>query len=465
MLSGMPARRLRVEVADPVRAGIAAIRAEHDVPEAFAPDVEAEAAAAARRVAGGERADLRDVAFFTIDPPGSRDLDQAMALDRDGAGHRVRYAIADVAAFVAPGGLVDREAHARGATVYLPGDRAPLHPPVLSEGAASLLAGEDRPALVWDLRIDGDGELTDAALVPALVRSLEQLDYATAQERGDEPLRLLREVGERRIAIAAARGASRLAMPEQEVVCGPGGWTVAYRAPLPVEDWNAEISLLTGMAAAAIMLERGAGILRAQAAPSAEALALLRRKAGAAGTPWREGEGYAAWLARLDPADPAQAALIAEAAQAGEPARYVAFAGDAPADAAHFAIAAPYAHVTAPLRRLADRYALACCLPEPPPWALDGLAALPDEMAAAARRAGTVERAVVDLVEAVLLASRVGETFEAVVLDADDKGARVLLRDPAVRARATGTFTAGQIAQVRLTEADPATRTIRFTGV
>ena len=447
----MPARRLRVEVSREVEAGVAAIRAEHELPVAFPPEVEAEAAAATGERAG--RADLRDVVFFTIDPAGARDLDQAMALERDGRGYRVRYAIADLPAFVEPAGALDREALARGLTVYLPRVKVPLHPPALSEGSASLLPGVDRPALVWDMRLDHDGELVEAELIPALVRSHAQLTYENAN------ILLLREIGRHRLDIAAARGASRLALPEQEVVYGPWGWTVAYRAQLPVEEHNAEISLMTGMAAARIMVERGAGILRSQSAPDPAALDALRAKAAAVGVPM--GDDYPQWVSALDAATPAHAALLHEAATAGEPARYVAFDGSPPADADHFAIAAPYAHVTAPLRRLVDRYALALCLPDPPQWARDGLAAIPDAMAAAARRAGSVERAVVDLVEAVLLQDRVGDEFDAVALD-DQK---VLLSEPAVRARAEGTYAAGDSLRVRLTEADPAKRRVHFEAL
>src|ERR1035437_7017903 len=61
----------------------------------------------------GERVDLTDVPFVTIDPEGSTDLDQAVRVDVDGRGWRVRYAIADVAAHVSPGGAIDTDAWAR----------------------------------------------------------------------------------------------------------------------------------------------------------------------------------------------------------------------------------------------------------------------------------------------------------------------------------------------------------------
>ena len=75
------------------------------------------------------------------------DLDQAMHIEKasDG-GYTVRYAIADVAAFVKPGDPVDVEAHRRGETLYGAGTRIPLHPTELSEGAASLLPDQVAPA-------------------------------------------------------------------------------------------------------------------------------------------------------------------------------------------------------------------------------------------------------------------------------------------------------------------------------
>lgn len=82
--------------------------------------------------------------FATLDPPGSRDLDQAFHLERAGRGYTVRYAIADVPGFVSRG-AVDVEARRRGQTLYAADGSIPLHPRVLSEDRASLLPEVDRP--------------------------------------------------------------------------------------------------------------------------------------------------------------------------------------------------------------------------------------------------------------------------------------------------------------------------------
>src|SRR6476659_1670432 len=107
----MPRRPIRVVPAAMLRHGFEKIRREVGVRTNFPADAEAEArAAASHSRSGPERIDLP---FVTIDPPGSRDLDQALHIEPLGDGHRVRYAIADVAAFVAGGGALDREGHAR----------------------------------------------------------------------------------------------------------------------------------------------------------------------------------------------------------------------------------------------------------------------------------------------------------------------------------------------------------------
>jgi hypothetical protein len=175
--------------------------------------------------------------------------------------------------------------------------------------------------------------------------------------------------------------------------------------------------------------------------------------AEALGIAWREPVGEL--IRARDARRPRDAALLEEAATLLRGAGYLAFDGAPPADAGHAGVAAPYAHVTAPLRRLADRYATAACVGDD----LPGLAAVPDEMAAGARAAGAVERACVDLVEALVLAPFVGERFPAMVVDRNE----VQLAEPAVRARCDcdGVEPGGELV-VRLVEADPARRHVRF---
>jgi exoribonuclease R len=159
--------------------------------------------------------------------------------------------------------------------------------------------------------------------------------------------------------------------------------------------------------------------------------------------------------------------LLHEATGVGRAAGYTAFDGAPPADAAHWAVAASYAHATAPLRRLQDRYVSECCLAASagtpvPDWVRAGLVDLPEAMAAGDHRAGVVERGVVDFVEAILLAGREGEQFDAVVIDEK----LVQLRDPAVRGRLAGDCPEpGSDVTVRLERADPRARKVEFAVV
>src|SRR3954466_14240337 len=226
-------RVVRVHVGDEVaartlREGIEAIRSQLNVSPDFAPEVEE----AARRAAEAPRLpdlDRTDLPFVTIDPASSQDLDQALHLERDGSGYVVHYAIADVAAFVSPGDPVDLASRERGETLYGADSKVPLHPTVLSEGAASLLPGEVRPALLWTIHVDDSGEGTDVQVERARVRSTAKLDYVGVQKAIDdgtagETLQCLREVGELRLEREAARGGISLPLPEQEVDVAADRW-------------------------------------------------------------------------------------------------------------------------------------------------------------------------------------------------------------------------------------------------
>src|SRR5881398_2581728 len=173
-----------------------ALRAELAVPGDF-PPAAIEEAAEVSAVAPPASAfvDMTEIPLVTLDPQGSRDLDQAFFVEQVGGGFRVTYAIADVATFVSAGGAIDHEARLRGETLYLPDGRVPLHPPVLSEGAASLLPGEVRPAVLWRIDLNADGEPSMVEVRPAVVRSRAQLDYESLQRDGGAVLELLQEFG------------------------------------------------------------------------------------------------------------------------------------------------------------------------------------------------------------------------------------------------------------------------------
>ena len=469
-----PVSETTVAQAERLRARFDAVRAEQHVPPAFPAEVLEEARGAAAGAAMPER-DETAVPFRTIDPPGSMDLDQALHLERDGDGYRVRYAIADVPAFVAPGSNLDHEARRRGQTIYAPDQRTPLHPPELSEDAASLLPGQVRPAFVWDLRLGQDGETTSAEVYRAVVRSIARHDYDEVQRAVDEgtaeeALALLKEVGEKRIELERRRGGANLPMPEQEVSeDGEEHYRLHFRPLVAAEDWNAQLSLMTGMVAAEIMLKGGIGILRTMPSPEPDAVERFRREARALGVEWPQEQAYGEFLRSLDRHNPRHLGLIHEATSLFRGAGYTPFDGAAPDAPEHAAVAAPYAHVTAPLRRLVDRFGLVACEAlcrggEVPSWVREALPGLPEVMQASDRVAGAVERGCADAVEAAVLEHRVGEVFDAVVVDdRNSSGVMVQLQEPAVVAAADGRAALGSSVRVRLSEAVIETSTVRFT--
>ncbi|MGN7976765.1 RNB domain-containing ribonuclease [Microbacterium sp. 22195] len=473
----MPQRRSHVAPSasqSELAAALAALRAGIESPVEFSPEALAEAESTTPEVPD---LDLREVPFVTLDPAGSKDLDQAMHLSRAGSGYQVRYAIADVPGFVRAGGALDAEARQRGQTLYLADGNIPLHPKVLSEGRASLLADQERPALVWTFVLDSAGAVTDFRLERALVRSRAQLDYVAAQElldAGQEgPLSLLGEIGGLRQQQEQQRGGASLNLPDEEVVQKPdGSYDIERRSPLPIEDWNAQLSLMTGMAAAELMIGAKVGVLRTMPQPDDQAFSRFRRQTEALGRPWKDGR-YGDYLRGLDKNDPMTLPVLEAAASLFRGAGYVTFDGTVPAgDLEQAAIGAPYAHATAPLRRLVDRWSLAICEAvsqgrPAPEWARESLPQLPDVMQQSAQRASTLNGETIDRVEAALLHPLVGKSIEATVIELrGESRAAVQIAEPAVTASApvrAGTAP-GDTVTLKLTSVDVAKGEVQFAA-
>ncbi|WP_027345387.1 RNB domain-containing ribonuclease [Hamadaea tsunoensis] len=444
-----------------------ALRAELHLPADFPADAQAQAEASARNPVLPDL-DRTDIPFVTIDPPGSKDLDQAVCLERRDGGYRVYYAIADVYAAVPADGPLEAETWRRGQTVYLPDGNVPLHPVELSEGAASLLPDQVRAAVLWTIDVTPQGDTQAVRVERARVRSRAQLAYPGVQadcDRGALPdaIALLPEIGRLLVERGLDRGAINLPMPEQDVEETADGWELTLRAPLPVEEWNAQISLLTGVAAAKIMLAGGVGLLRTMPAPSLEAIEKLKVAAAGLGIEWPAGKSVGRVIAGLDPQNPRAAAFIDHTADTLRGAGYTAFDGTPPEQSEHGGVAATYAHVTAPLRRLADRYAteaaLALFAGRPvPAHVRESLPKLPEVMAETGRVANAADRGAIDLAEAVLLEKRIGEVFPAAVIDES----QIALDSPPVRAKCAGDLKPGDRIQAKLTEADPVKRRVRF---
>jgi ribonuclease R len=199
------------------------------------------------RDAESGRSDLRDLPTFTIDPVTAKDFDDAIsASERDDGTIRVWVHIADVSAFVRPGGAVDREAARRSTSVYVPGRVEPMLPEALSNDACSLRPHADRLAVTVRMDVDAEGVVRRVAFMRSLVRSDERLDYPrvdrifAGQEGAAEPwatpLQAAREAA-RALARRRARGSAlEIENPEPEFAFDRKGHVVSMAPSLQTES-------------------------------------------------------------------------------------------------------------------------------------------------------------------------------------------------------------------------------------
>lgn len=473
------------------------IAEEFELPEHFPEDVHAEALHATDRYAD-QRRDLLDVPFVTIDPAGSMDLDQAVNIQdapggsgggADPAGGaarwRVRYAIADVAAFVDPAGALMAESLQRGQTMYLPDEPTRLHPAELSEGSASLLPDQTRPAVVWDILLHADGEVAECTVYRALIRSVKRFDYTEVEadmKRGTlhPAIAQLPEVGRARQSSDLRRKAINLRLPSISVERtesddGTERYVLDIDERLEMNDFNSELSLLAGMCAGEMMVRAGVGILRTLPPAGDKEIAAFDNGARALGFD-RSGRSIGELLADIDASTPRGMALMRDAQTLLRGAGYQHFGlvgGGAAAEVAtqpsiHAGIGGHYAHVTAPLRRLVDRFATEVCLAiansQPiPEWVTANVDQVLSTMKSSGQTASAVDRACLNLTEAVVLQPWVGQNFNATVLHSDgaDK-AKILVEQPPILTTCVGGPDEASTVKVTLVIAEPAARKVRF---
>lgn len=444
--------------------GLQAIRLQFQVPETFPSDVLAAADIAAKRVPT-EHVDRTSVPFVTLDPATSTDLDQAFAIEASGADLLLHYAIADVCWFVDDGGVIDAEAWRRGTTRYLPDGKAGLYPRILSENVASLLPDGPRPAVIFTVRVASDGSVTLDGVERAIILSRAKLAYDSVC--ADQLPDRFEDLAGRIQAAEGRRGASRIDPPEQEVSKDDNGrFTLSFRPRLLSEVRNAAMSLATNLAVADALLANHTGLFRVMAEPDERAISRLRHSATAFGLAWPDAMSLTQFETTLSASIANQAAFMLAIRRAGMGASYVPYQpGIVPW---HTAMAASYAHATAPLRRLADRYVVRAALAvangqSVPDFVTNAFAKLPAVMAAADMRAGQIERAVIDLAEASMLRGMEGTLIPAVVTDVNERAVRIQLRDmPVVVTISPTSVIPGDSIVVKLTSVDVDARKASF---
>lgn len=396
-----------------------------------------------RRFAGDGIRDLRRLPWFSIDNDDTRDLDQLTVADVESADILVYVAIADVDALVPQESDTDRHAGHNTVSVYTPARIFPMLPERLSTGLTSLHEGEDRLAVVVEMRVEEDGSVSAATLFRAAVRNHAKLTYdavaAWLEGHGPLPKRAQGLDGQIRLQDEAAgrlrerrheRGALRFETLRTKAVVEDGKVRGLVedrrnRAKELIEDF-----MLAANSATASFLE-GRGL------PSIRRLVRTPKR-------WPRIVDIAARLGETLPQEPEPAALsrFLDRRRAADPDGYPElslsvlkllgageYTVDLPGQPApgHFGLAAEdYTHATAPNRRYPDlvtqRLVKAALSGRPAPYRSDELEELARWCTRKEDDARRVERQVNKSAAALLLADRIGERFDAVVTGASEKG-------------------------------------------
>ncbi len=446
--------------------------------------------------------DLRGLAWSSVDNPESRDLDQVeVAEPLAGGATRLLIGVADVDAAAPLGSPADRYARRNATSVYAGAAVYAMLPPALSEGATSLLEGEDRAAVVVALEVDAAGAVRAAEVRRALVRNRAKLAYgevaawldggapapalaaALAREPGlAEQLRLQDAAAGRLRAARRAAGALDFDTQEARAVRRGGGVRLEVVARDRARDLVEAFMVAANVAVAEWLAARGrSAVARVVREPERWGrVAALAARFGAALPGAPDGRALAAFLAGRRAADPAGYAelslavvklLGAGAYALGLPDGAAAPGGEGAGGAAeggaavgHFGLGAPrYAHATAPNRRYADlvtqRLVKAALAGGPPPYADAELAAVARHCTERESAARAVERQARKSAAALLLAPRAGAVFDAVVTGTKATGTYARLLDPPAEGRVVrgeAGLDVGDRVRVRLLAADPA---------
>ncbi len=492
-------------------ASLIAIHA-HGIPHVFSREVlhEADAARPARPEG---REDWREVPLVTIDPVDAKDHDDAVYARADTdpknpGGFVIDVAIADVASYVTPGSALDREAAARGNTVYFPDRVVPMLPERISNDLCSLRPGLDRPAIAVRMVVGADGRKREHRFHRVLIRSFGKLHYAQVQAAADgRPDDATAPLLDLVIApLYAAYGAVKRArdqrgpldldLPERKILLKPDNMIDRVISPqrLDAHRLIEEFMILANVSAAETLERAGVPLIyRVHDEPAAEKLHALQEflatldislpKSGAL-----RPDGFNRILDRVKGRDIEN--LVNEVVL-----RTQAQAEYAAENYGHFGLNLKrYAHFTSPIRRYADlvvHRALIRALKLggdglPVAETIRSLAELSARISAAERRAMAAERETVDRLIAHFLADRVGAVFEGHIsgvtrsglfVKLDDTGAdgfipAATLGDDYFRHHERGhaligdaggeTYRLGDAVTVRLVEAAPVAGALRF---
>ncbi|MBN2531473.1 MAG: RNB domain-containing ribonuclease [Spirochaetales bacterium] len=238
--------------------------------------------------------ELRDKPFITIDNKDSRDLDQALYIEKKDSNFHIYYALADGAFYIRPGTSLFAEALKRGTSYYFPGFSVPMLPQELSEGIVSLNPDVDRRAFVFFMEMDSAGEIRDYRCFQARIHSRAKLSYDEVQYYYDQPeksslretgftpvLDLLKTVGEIRIQKAGRMNRVQFRREESMISCSEDGssFLISLDIRNDCSRYNEQLSLMCNMVGAQFLVRdkhpEVQGIYRVHQGPEEEELAEL----------------------------------------------------------------------------------------------------------------------------------------------------------------------------------------------
>ena len=435
-------------------ANYAAVLLEAGIPTEFSPEeLLCAERAAAEPIDYSARENLTEDIIFTIDGAGAKDLDDAISLTKCGDGWTLGVHIADVSSYVAERTALDRAAMKRGTSVYFVDKVVPMLPPVLSNGACSLNAGEDKATLSAIISLDREGAICAVSVKPAVIRSRVRGVYSEVNEilageaspgileKYREVIPVLKEMKELYLLLsarAAARGMLELELPEACIALDGEGMPVdIYPATRGISERIIEQFMLTANEAVARMLREGGvpAVYRVHECPPEEKMHEFLTYAKNLGLGIR---GISA-----EASDPVLLGrLLAEARERGIDApvaylllRSMAKAKYSPSPDGHFGLGLKdYCHFTSPIRRLSDlathRIIHKVIIEE---RARGGYAAYARRAAVAATdaevRAVGAERKIENIYKAIYMKDKEGCEFSATVSSVNSFGMFVMLEN------------------------------------
>ena len=435
---------------------------QEGVDEEFDEEVRTEAVALPGSVPRGDkhdREDLRDIDLVTIDPDDARDHDDAVFAQRTKDGFRVIVAIADVSHYVAEGSAMDREALARGCTIYLPSRAIPMLPAELSSSLASLVPKRDRLCLAVEVHLGPSGGIRRYRFIEGVMRSRARLTYdgvaralglteAVPEQRAAQSrlplLQALFDVAQLLGKRRRRRGALNFDLPEARVKLDPQGRPIdivrSRKDPGIAQAYNLveELMLLANEVVASDLSSRKlATIYRIHGPPDAERIEAFSEVARSLGyeldaDAWQDPKQLSRFLSKVEQTPHSQTLgylLLRAMQQATYDTNNV----------GHFGLGArEYLHFTSPIRRYPDLavHRLVRRVARGERVHRKGLKETLQGQASEAsrleRRAMQIERDVVDLYGAMLMQDRVGETFDATITGITEHGLFAALESPFV---------------------------------